>query len=70
MVDFEYNCKNCNKIVQHLKYIRFAILPKILILSLQRIDILNNKKNDIKVIFEDYLDLENFLDKDKFKRSY
>ena len=41
MVEFQYKCKNCNKIVQHLKYIRFAILPKILILSLQRIDILD-----------------------------
>ena len=43
-VEFEYKCKNCNKIVQHLKYIRFSILPKILIISLQRIDVLNKKK--------------------------
>ena len=28
-VEFEYKCKNCNKIVQHLKSIRFSILPKI-----------------------------------------
>ena len=67
MVEFQYKCKNCNKIVQHLKYIRFAILPKILILSLQRIDILNNKKNYIKVNFDDYVDLENFFDKDILK---
>ena len=63
-VEFEYKCKNCNKIVQHLKYIRFSILPKILIISLQRIDVVNNKKNEIKVIFDDYLDIENFIDKD------
>ena len=25
---------------------------------------MNNKKNEIKVIFDDYLDIENFIDKD------
>ena len=63
-VEFEYKFNNCNKKVKHLKYIRFSILPKILIISLQRIDVLNNKKNDINVIFDDYLDIENFIDKD------
>ena len=43
-VNFEYKCKNCNKVVKHLKYIKFSILPKILTISLQRIDLLNNKK--------------------------
>ena len=47
-----------------MKYIRFSILPKILIISLQRTDVLNHKKNDINVIFDDYLDIENFIDKD------
>ena len=27
-VECEYKCNNCNKIVKHLKYIRFSILPK------------------------------------------
>ena len=43
-VDFEYKCKNCNKVVKHLKYIKFSILTIILTISLQRIDVLNNKK--------------------------
>ena len=43
-IEFEYKFKNCNKIVQYLKYIKFSILPKILTISLQRIDVLNNKK--------------------------
>ena len=66
-VDFEYKCKNCHKIVKHLKYVRFAILPKILIISLQRIDTMKNKKNNIKVIFEDFLDLDKFIDNDFLK---
>ena len=33
-VDFEYKCKNCNKVVKHLKYIKFSILTKILTISL------------------------------------
>ena len=67
MVDFEYKCKYCNKKTQHLKYNRFSLLPKILILTLLRINILNNTKNDIKVIFEDSLDLYNYIDKDIMK---
>ena len=67
MVDFEYKCKYCNKKTQHLKYNRFSLLPKILILTLLRINILNNTKNDIKVTFEDSLDLDNYIDKDIMK---
>ena len=63
-VEFKEKCKNCQKVVPQLKYIRFAILPKILIICFQRIDWINNIKNTCEIKFEEKLDINDFIDKD------
>ena len=51
-VEFNDICQNCSKILDHIKKVKIRKLPKILILSLQRLDFINNKKNKCDVFFQ------------------
>ena len=63
-IDFETKCNNCQKKSKHKKELKISRPPEILILSLQRIDLINEKKLDYKVKFSQKLDIYEFIDKD------
>ena len=63
-VQFEEKCQICNKITIHSKIIRFTYLPEILILTMQRINPLNKTKIFSIVIFEESLNLDNYVDRE------
>ena len=60
---FDFPCENpnCKKKTYHLKETKLCHLPKILILSLQRMRKLRNKINS-KVYFNENLNLNNYID--------
>ena len=60
---FDFPCENpnCKKKTYHLKETKLCHLPKILILSLQRMRKLRNKINS-KVYFDENLNLNNYID--------
>lgn len=64
VVDFERECESCKKISKHKKEIKISRPPKILILSLQRIDPVTQKKNECIVTFPKVLNMTEFLDHD------
>ena len=61
-IDFENKCEKCKKIVKHKKELKISRPPEILILSLQRIDLITGKKLDYSVKFEQKLNLYEFID--------
>ena len=63
-IDFEAKCDKCQKILKHKKEMKISRPPEILILSLQRIDLLTGKKLMYKVKFPQKLDIKEFIDKD------
>ena len=63
-IDFESKCNRCNKILKHKKELKISRPPEILILSLQRIDLISEKKLEYKVKFPQKLDIFQFIDKD------
>ena len=63
-IDFKTMCSKCNKICTHLKQLKIAQPPNILILSLQRFNRNTNKKNNCFVKFPEILSISKFIDKD------
>ena len=63
-IDFETKCDKCQKILKHKKEMKISRPPEILILSLQRIDLLTGKKLMYKVKFPQKLDIKEFIDKE------
>ena len=63
-IDFENKCEKCKKIAKHKKELKISRPPEILILSLQRIDLITGKKLDYSIKFEQELDLYEFIDHD------
>ena len=64
-IDFETICQKCQKKAKHKKEIRISRAPDILILSLQRIDVINNRKKlDYLVNFPQKLNMYEFMDHD------
>ena len=64
IIDFEKQCEKCHKVSKHKKIIKISRPPTILILSLQRIDPITQKKNECIVNFPKVLDMSEFLDHD------
>ena len=62
IIDFEKQCEKCHKISKHKKEIKISRPPTILILSLQRVDPINQIKNECIVNFPEVLDMTEFLD--------
>jgi len=70
---FDEICDKCKKKTIHKKTVKIARETKILVLTLQRLDILNNIKNDIYVDFAEKLDIKKYIDldiEDKNKFEY
>ena len=63
-IEFESKCERCKKIEKHKKELKISRPPEILILSLQRIDLVTGKKLEYKVKFSQKLDLYDFTDHD------
>ena len=64
VIDFGIKCEKCGKILKHNKEIKISRPPKILILSLQRIDPATRKKNECYVSFPQVLDLSEYVDQE------
>jgi len=63
-IEFETKCEKCNKIEKHKKEMKISRPPQILIISLQRINEVAQKKNECLVVFPDVLNLFDFIDHD------
>ena len=63
-VEFETKCEKCRKVEKHKKELKISRPPEILILSLQRVNLINGKKLKYKVNFSQELDLYEFIDHD------
>ena len=61
---FNEICDKCKKKTIHKKTVKIARKTKILVLTLQRLDILKNIKNDIYVEFTEKLDIKKYIDLD------
>ena len=64
ILEFETICENCKKILNHKKDLNIVRPPKILILSLQRINFHNKVKNECIVKIPENLDIKEFIDID------
>ena len=62
IVEFETECENCKRKAKRNKITRISRPPEILIISLQRINELNQKKNECLVTFSQTLNLYDFID--------
>ena len=63
-IEFESKCQKCHQIEKHKKELKISRPPEILILSLQRIDLITEKKLQYKVKFPQKLDIFEFVDHD------
>ena len=61
-VDMGENCKFCKRTSKKNEIMRIASLPQILIISLQRINQHNGKKNEVPVKFYEGIDLREIID--------
>ena len=61
-VDMGENCVSCRRTSKKSEVMRIASLPEILIISLQRINPLNGKKNESPVKFYENLNLREIID--------
>ena len=62
--EFKYLCPNCKRKCDHSKEIKLVSLPKILIISLQRIDQALKIKNNAEIRFNEKLNLSKYVDND------
>ena len=62
IVEFETECETCKEKTKHHKITRISRPPEILIISLQRINESNQKKNECLVTFPKLLNLYEFID--------
>ena len=63
-INFGTKCSKCHKIFTHLKQLKIAEPPIILILSLQGFNRSTNKKNNCFVTFHEILSITKFIDKE------
>ena len=63
IIDFERKCEKCEKKIKHRKETKISRPPKLLILSFQRIDSVNQKKNECVVTFPKILKMNEFVEK-------
>ena len=68
-VQFESICDKCFKKCNHNKFEKLCRLPKIFIISLIRFDFNNNSKNYSEVFFEDFLNLEKYIDMEIYRSN-
>jgi len=61
---FEWNskCESCNKKTFHSKKTRISILPDVFIISFQRYNYLNNRKNNARISFPEDLNISELVD--------
>ena len=64
IVQFTKKCNICGFIKNHEKMQKISILPRILILSIQRIDNNTGRKNDCPISIEEKLNIEDYIDED------
>ena len=65
VVNMEYICENCHKIINGgTRMKKLSRPPEVLIISLQRINSISQKKNECLVTFPDILSLYDFIDHD------
>ena len=69
-LEWSSKCENCKKPdLKHLKIIKFCILNEIVIFSLQRFDPVLSIKNNIRVSFDEIIDLKEYCDNDLYKEN-
>ena len=68
IVEFVNRCQRCKNIEYHKKELFITKLPKILIISLQRLNFRENTKNECIINFSEKLDLSKYIDND-FKNN-
>ena len=61
-IEFGKQCQKCKKVLKHKKEIKISRPPEVLILSLQRINQINQTKNECMVTFPPILDMREFID--------
>ena len=67
---WDSKCEKCKeKNLYHQKSIKFAKLPKILVLSIQRYNYLSYGKSNKSVSFNEEIDLSSFIDRDLVKQK-
>ena len=67
-LEWSTKCEKCQKPeLKHLKIIKFCILNEICIFSLQRFDPILSIKNNIRVSFDEIIDLKDYCDHDLYK---
>jgi ubiquitin C-terminal hydrolase len=67
-ISLDRPCNNCKNKSYHIKKISIASLPSVLIITIQRYNPRNNTKNNFKLIYNDFLDLEKFIDRELCKK--
>ena len=69
-LEWSSKCENCKKPdLKHLKITKFCILNEIVIFSLQRFDPVLSIKNNIRVSFDEVIDLKDYCDIDLYKEN-
>ena len=69
VVEFKYLCPNCKRKCDHSKEIKLVSLPKILIISLQRINWALKIKNNAEIRFNEKLNLSKYVDNDFLNKN-
>lgn len=64
IIKFNTNCENCKRRGYRKKEIKFSQPPNILILSLQRMDLRINRKNNCAVEFSEKLRIKKYIDEE------
>ena len=62
--DWESKCEGCQCKTSHTKHTRISLLPKVLIISFQRYNIITNRKINASVKYGESIDLKDFIDND------
>lgn len=69
-IEWGTKCENCQKPgLKHFKKIKFSILNEIVIFSLQRFDPFLSMKNNLRVSFDEIIDLKDYCDIDLYKEN-
>ena len=69
-IEWEEKCVKCKKKKKkHYKEIYIANINEYLFISLQRFNIISNEVNNIKVKFEESIDIKELIDRDIYKGS-
>lgn len=69
-LDFLEKCEGCGKVGKHEKKMRLAILPKVLVVTLMRIDVYTGLKNEANVQYEETLEMEPYVAKKCFDSMF